>query len=84
MNHQIGPVLLVFSPPHKLGVQIPVPPFIGNTDRVQLIFAHDRLKFRGGDVFPGCVIVLDGFYSQRGLLFGHFFALWANRSILFV
>ncbi len=52
LHHQVGPVLLILSPPDQLGIEVPVAAFVGRPDGVSFFLVHDGLVFDRRDVSP--------------------------------
>ena len=74
VDHQIGPVLLILTPPDQLWVQVAIAALIGQTDRALVLLAQDGLVLRRGDVHPVGVRMGNGLNGLVGwfiFLFGH-------------
>ena len=68
LHDQVRPVLSVLAAPDELRVEVAVAPLVGHVDGVQLLVAHDRLVFRGGDVLAVLPLVGQGLDRFQGPL----------------
>ncbi len=63
VDDEVGPILLVLAALDELGIEIAVPPFVGDAQGVLIFLLDQGLVFGGGDVQAGGFLMRQSFHT---------------------